>query len=206
MVVVIIIALLAALAIPSMRLQRDDREAYEDAASIMMLFREARTRAIARGGAELIAMSANGAGDRGTFMLYEAVSPNAAGGLARTPVSRCKNPTSWQPLSAANPNVLAVDGVNLNGAATTIEATADIETQLLWYADPTSASSTTLNVGFICYTPLGRSYVSPGATPVFDGGLPTTGPIVARILRANGGTIRDVLVPPNGMARLFSHT
>jgi hypothetical protein len=26
------------------------------------------------------------------------------------------------------------------------------------------------------------------------------------VTRANGGTYRSVLIPPNGMARLFSHT
>ena len=48
---VIIIGILAALAIPSMSTARFDRHAYNDAGSVMMLFRVARTRAVARGDA-----------------------------------------------------------------------------------------------------------------------------------------------------------
>jgi prepilin-type N-terminal cleavage/methylation domain-containing protein len=208
MVVVIIIALLAALAIPSMTLQRTDRVAYEDAASIMMLFRDARTRAIARGGAELVEMKANGTTDRGTFTLYEAVSPNTGGGLARTPVSRCKGPTNWLPLAPGNANVMTIESVSLNTGATALEAVADVETQLLYFDATKNGGSTAFNLGYVCYTPLGRSYViqGTGATPVFDGALPTLSPIVARVTRSGGTTIRDVLVPPNGMSRLFSHT
>jgi len=34
----------------------------------------------------------------------------------------------------------------------------------------------------------------------------TVGVIAIDVTRAAGGTIRSVLLPPNGMARLFSHT
>src|ERR1019366_356827 len=82
MVVVVIIGIVAALAIPAMSVMGFDRHAYNDAGSIMMLFRSARTRAVARGGAVLISMASNGATDRGTFIMYEAVTPNINGGLA----------------------------------------------------------------------------------------------------------------------------
>jgi type II secretory pathway pseudopilin PulG len=216
MVVVIIISIVAALAIPSMTVARNDREAYEDAASIMMLFREARTRAVARGAAQILSMSANGTGDRGTFQLFEAVAQNPATAtvtlLGQTPVSSCKTgpagPTAFQPLNATNGNVRLVDGVNLNSPASSIEAVADIETQLFFYASPANATQTAFPLGYVCYTPLGRSYVQlwPNAVPNFDGALPTISPIVARVTRANAANARDVLVPPNGMARLFSHT
>ncbi len=205
MVVVVIISIIAVLAIPSMQVSQYDRHAYQDAGAIMQLFREARTRAVARGGAELVTMTANGTADRGTFMLYEAVSANAGGlGLNRTPVSSCKSPTSWA--SLLFPNVLLVDGVNLNGSQA--ETDADIETAMTFYSDPANGAATTFTSGYICYTPLGLSYANlpAGATPVFDGLLPTISPIVLSVTRQGGGNTRSVLLPPNGMARLFSHT
>jgi prepilin-type N-terminal cleavage/methylation domain-containing protein len=211
MVVVIIIGIVAALAIPTMAVARFDREAYSDAGSIMMLFREARMRAISRGGAVLVSMTSNGKGDRGTFQLYEAVSPNAGGaGLARTPLASCKAPTIWTPLASTNTNVLLVEGVNLNnpGSIAGIEGEADIETQMLVYPDPTNNTPVTFNLGYVCYTPLGHTYINTGSasTPVFDGILPAISPLAVRVTRLGGGTVRDVIVPPNGMARLFSHT
>ena len=210
LVVVIIIGVIAALAIPTMSVARFDRLAYDDAGAIMQLFRSARTRAVARGGAVLISMSANGAADRGTFGMYEAVAPNALGGLARTPVSSCKAPTNWTVLNVgglANNSVLGLGSVNLNGA---LEIDADIQTQIFIYASPTASARAAVANGTanICWTPLGRSYVAFGpATPaMFDGLLPTISPLEIQVQRANGGTYRSVLVPPNGMARLFSHT
>ena len=209
MVVVIIISIIAGLAIPTMSVLRFDRLTYDDAGAIMQLFRSARTRAIARGSAVLINMSANGTTDRGTLGMYEAVSPNALGGLARTPVSSCKSPTDWTLLNVAGltNNVLGLDGVNLNGA---LEADANIQTQIFIYLSPTSNTRAAVTGGLanICWTPLGRSYVAQGTATktMFDGQLPTISPFELQVQRANGGTYRSVLVPPNGMARLFSHT
>jgi Tfp pilus assembly protein FimT len=205
MVVVIIIAIIAMLAVPSVEVAQWDRATYTDAGSIMQIFREARMRAVARGGAEVVSLSASTT-DRGTFVLYEAVSANAKGlGLARTPVSSCKTPTSWLPLSNTNPNLLQVDSVNLNGGQD--EAVANIQTAMAFYQDPTTNTATGFNTGYVCYTPLGQSYVSLGAgsSPLFDGKLPTITPIVLSVTRTGSGNTRDVLVPPNGMARLFSH-
>jgi prepilin-type N-terminal cleavage/methylation domain-containing protein len=233
LVVIIIIGILAALAIPTMSTARYDREAYTDAGSIMMLLREARMRAIARGGAEMVAMSANGLSDRGTFVLWEAVTMNPTGnGAARLPAPNCMSPTIWPPPgtdptqglvmlngsqgNAGTQGAVAVDGVNLNTqnqSSSAIEVVADIETQLYYYLNAASSAPVAFNSGFVCFTPLGRSYVNVvGATqPVFDGMLPFVGVIEARVLRGvnnnvSSGQIRSVLLPPNGMARLFSHT
>jgi type II secretory pathway pseudopilin PulG len=207
MVVVVVISIISLLAIPTLVMNGRDRHAYQDAGAIMQLFREARTRAVARGGAELIAMSSNGAADRGTFVLWEAVAPNpGGGGLNRTPVSSCKAPTVWPPLGAGNPNLVLIDGVNLN--VSELEVEADIETQMLFFNNPTDPSPTAFTTGFLCYTPLGHSYLNlgTGAVPLFDGQLPTISPLIMRVTRQAGANQRDVVVPPNGMARLFSHT
>ncbi len=232
LVVVIIIGILAALAIPTMSTARYDREAYTDAGSIMMLLREARMRAIARGGAEMVAMSANGLSNRGQFGLWEAVTmnPNVSGaansGAARLPAPNCMAPTLWQPMPAygtqgltmlnATQGILFIDGVDLNTqnqSLTSLEAVADIETQLYYYLSPASSASVGFTQGYVCFTPLGRSYanVVGAPQPVFDGFLPSVTVIEARVLRGvnnnvSSGQIRSVLLPPNGMARLYSHT
>jgi len=221
MVVILIIGIVAALAIPAMSVMGFDREAYNDAGSIMMLFRSARTRAVARGGAVLVSMSANGASDRGTFMMYEAISSNVGGGAAETPLSTCKSPTSWLPLpttanlnahpaptSAGGNGVNLIDGVNLNVTGTEVQA--NIQTTLNQYPSPTASTAVPFTSGYICYTPLGHTYVvignAPNAGNMFDGVLPTVSPLEAAVTRTNGGMTRSVLLPPNGMARLFSHT
>jgi prepilin-type N-terminal cleavage/methylation domain-containing protein len=213
LVVVVIIGLLTAMAIPTMSTARYDREAYNDAGSIMQLFREARTRAVARGAAQMIAMSANGISDRGTFQLWESVGVNpTGGGAARLPVPFCTAPTAWVPLNSGNVGVVLIDGVNLNTGTSTLETQADIETALSSYQDPTNNTKVAFNLGYICYTPLGRSYVSLGgaAQPVFDGVLPTVSVVQMDVTRHSGGavagTVRSILLPPNGMARLFSHS
>jgi len=205
MVVIIIIGIVAALAVPTMAAARTDRHAYDDAGQIMQLFREARTRAVARGGAVLIAFNMGG-GDLGNFTMWEsvAINPGAVGGANRTPVSSCKVPTVWAPVNAANANLVFVDGVNLNG---TIEQQYNFQTQFVVY-DPVSGPQTAFTGGFVCFTPLGHVYFNP-VTPDFNGSLPMLSPLEFRVMRTSGGnpigTIRSVLIPPNGMARVFSH-
>src|ERR1019366_4179199 len=173
MVVIIIIGVVAALAVPTMAAARIDRNAYDDAGSIMQLLRSARTRAVARGGAVLVAMTFNGMADRGTFQMFEAVgvNPGNQGGLARAPIGTCKAPVNWVPLAGS----------------------------------PQAA----VTQAYICFTPLGRTYYSDTGGPVFDGLQPMVTPLEFRVQRMNGnapvGTIRSVLLPPNGMARVFSH-
>jgi prepilin-type N-terminal cleavage/methylation domain-containing protein len=221
MVVVIIIGIIAVLAVPSMRIATYDRHAYQDAGAVMQLFREARLRAVARGGAMLVSMTANGTTDRGTFQLYEADAQNAGSALAtyQTPIPSCKSPTLWNTGAAVNgaANVtLLVDGVNLNGLP---EADADIETTLNVFGPATGLASptgTAFAALVVCFTPLGRSYLlvagQPGfaaQTPLFDGLPPNMSVLDMQVTRGKtvgptGGTVRHVIVTPNGMPRLFS--
>ena len=205
MVVIIIIGVVAALAVPTMAAARIDRHAYDDAGSIMQLLRSARTHAVARGGAVLVAMTFNGMADRGTFQMFEAVgvNPGNQGGLARAPIGTCKAPVNWVPL-AGNPQAVLVDGLNLNG---TVENDFNIQTQLVPYT--AGGAQAAVTQAYICFTPLGRTYYSDTGGPVFDGLQPMVTPLEFRVQRMNGnapvGTIRSVLLPPNGMARVFSH-
>jgi type II secretion system protein H len=215
MVVVVIVGLMAALAIPSMRLATYDRHAYDDAGAVMQLFRDARTRSVARGSAVLVAMTSNGATDRGTFALYEAVigpSGIAAGQLpaqAAAPTSACKAPMVW-PVPASLPlpgdltqNVRFIEAVNLNG---TPESDADIETTI----QAVNAPGTTLaNVAaeYVCFTPLGHSYVS--SNTAFTSTNININPLTVLVQRlgAGGSTVggRSVIILPNGSSRIYSH-
>jgi prepilin-type N-terminal cleavage/methylation domain-containing protein len=208
MVVIIIVGIVSALAIPSMLAARTDRHAYDDAGQIMQLFRDARTRAVGRGGAVLVHIQANNPGT--TFDVWEAVTtnPGGVGGPNLTPVASCKvTPTGvnpWVPLPANGPanggntNISYVEGLNLNGP---IEQQYGIQTVFNVFANPTAPATE----GFLCITPLGRTYFSQAA-PVFGGQLPMLTPLELQVTRAGGATIRSVLIPPNGMARVFSHT
>jgi hypothetical protein len=112
-----------------------------------------------------------------------------------------------------------IDGVNLNG---TIEADANIWSSLWSY---TGATGTNFGAAWICFTPLGHVYFTTSITSAsfsgtanpFDGVLPMVGPLEFRVQRfpagatptsgpAAFGTTRSVVMPPNGMARIFSHT
>lgn len=211
LVVIIIVGLLAVMAIPSMSIASYDRDTYNDAGAIMQLFRSARTRAIARGSAVVVQMVTTGSYTRGGFFTYEAVTqnPNAAAG-SLTPVASCKYPTSWN-MATLTP----VDSFALSTAAGTVEVLAGITAQPYVYTSGNTAGST-FTEGYVCYTPLGRSYVNISPTvagapplaasgfPVFSG-LSSVTALEIRVTRTDGATVRSVLVPNNGMARLFSH-
>jgi prepilin-type N-terminal cleavage/methylation domain-containing protein len=212
MVTVIIIGILAVLAVPSMSLTSFDRDTYNDAGAIMQVFRRARTRAIARGSAVVVQMVTTSPNTRGGFYTYEAVAANpgtTAG--AQQPIATCKYPTPW-PTAIMTP----IDSFVLGTAANTTDVLAGIMAQPYVYTASTTGGQT-FTEGYVCYTPLGRSYINvsptvPGApslaavgTPVFTG-LSSVTALEIRVTRTDGATIRSVLVPNNGMARVFSHT
>jgi prepilin-type N-terminal cleavage/methylation domain-containing protein len=201
LVVVIIIGILAALAIPSLSLSSYERDTYGDAGHIMQLFRAARARAIGRGGATMVAITYASTTDRGTFQVYEAVAANPAGAAgSQSPVATCKWPTDW-----TLANLTPIDGLNLNPPSGTsnVEVLANIQAVPSIY-NPTK---TAITAAYVCYTPLGRSYVAVGTTPKpdFSGQQSTLYPITIDVTNANSATIRTVVIPPNGMARIYSH-
>jgi prepilin-type N-terminal cleavage/methylation domain-containing protein len=210
LIVVVIVGIIAALAVPSMSLASYERDAYNDAGAIMQLFRSARTRAIGRGSAVMVAIKP-GAANRGQFLLYEAVTANPGAPGSQMPVASCRYPTTW-PLALMTP----IDGIDLSG---NLENLAAITAQPYVYT-PTVPGATAFTEGYVCYTPLGRSYLyigtAPSTGPIFSslvtGSAVNAGQwasplsaIEVQVSRTNGSTIRSVLVPPNGMARLFSH-
>ncbi len=212
MIVVIVVSILAALATPSMIRARDDRHAYNNAMQVAQMLRGARLRAIGRGGAVAVYMTSNGTTDRGTFQVYEAVTANPIPGSApssdatnRTPLGSCLTPdwTTDMPTGARLP----LDGFNYN-----YNLDVDIDFQTTLKLNYVNRLGTPSNAGvpavWLCFTPVGRTYVSAAATPAFNAGDSF---IDLDICMSRGGACgsglglqRHVLVPPAGVARLFS--
>jgi prepilin-type N-terminal cleavage/methylation domain-containing protein len=212
MVVVILIGVLAVMAIPAMTTAQIDRRAYNDAILVAELFREARTRAMGRGSAEMILMTSPGSaagGDRGTFQLWEGQVMAALSILpVGSPMSTCGFPTVWPALAATPGTVLAagataqlVDGVNLNG---TIESQDQIWTTI------TGPGGVNMSSGaYMCFTPLGRTYFTAGNGGTnFVAGTPFLGELQISVQRALGGVhvgiTRTVVVPNSGATRIVS--
>jgi prepilin-type N-terminal cleavage/methylation domain-containing protein len=204
MVVVVIVGVLAALAVPSLRIATFDRHAYEDAGAIMQLFRDARLRSVARGSAVIVTVTANGTGNRGAFTVYENVTPDQNGNP--TPVPGCKSTAMW---SLTPPNAIMIEGLDLNGRP---EVEADIETQVFRYdgaSGSTAPKQTTVPAGttYLCYTPLGRSYYNM-TQPSFSG-APSTSVFEVLVSRGLsngvvGASTRSVIIEPNGMPRILT--
>jgi prepilin-type N-terminal cleavage/methylation domain-containing protein len=209
MMVVVIIGVLAVAAAPSMRLSTYERHAYNDAGGIMQVFRAAHARAVAYSLPVIVTMSANGTADRGTFLTYIANNPLGTG-----LVVTCKSPFVWAP-AAGNANLTNVDGFTVNGLPGTAEVDANIQTVLNYYDTAATGGPHMgfIALGYMCFTPLGRSYVNaaPTSTAVFDGALPNLYPLEALVTRGVGtgtgaGAInRSVFVLPDGSSRVFSH-
>jgi type II secretory pathway pseudopilin PulG len=209
MVVVIIVAILAALAIPTMIKARDDRLAYNDAASVMQMFRQARLRAVGRGAAVAVQLTAAAGTDRGTFMMYEAVTDNpvttggtpGATGSEAYPFSSCTN-ADWTGTLTTTSFRKTIEGLNLNGVR---EQDIQLQSSITaHYIDSGGTdTTTTTSVAWLCFTPTGRVYVSVGAANPTFGGTTTFVDLVVQVARPVG-IKRNVLVPPTGMARLYS--
>jgi hypothetical protein len=89
-----------------------------------------------------------------------------------------------------------VEGVSLNG---TRDAQADIRAKL------SSIRGREVSSLAVCFTPLGRAYVSSVVPPEFTPSDVMTGALQVTVTRGDGlGIERRVLVPPSGAARLFS--
>lgn len=207
LVVIILIGILAALAIPSMMEQTTDRHVYNDALAINDLIREARTHAIGRGGAVMLEMTTAG-GTPGTFNAYEAVQPNPQlGGPNSLPLSSCKAPTNWAL------NTTAAGAAQSASLFRTVplgdyETSNGISTRIFTSEGGTLAATPT---SYLCFTPLGRTYAVNGGN-ITAGMFANAGPMVQtlqiEVARRSGanvvGIVRSVLIPPNGVTRLLS--
>jgi type II secretory pathway pseudopilin PulG len=205
LVVVTIIAIVAVLAIPTMVSASVDRRVFSDAGYVAELFRVARTRAVGRGAAVLVQITATTSNGGGRFQMFEAVAPNpTGGGVAEVPSSACKSPTRWPGAGgAAGTNYEFVDAVDLSG---TYEIQNSIAAQL---KDPTGTVVASGTSAYLCFTPGGRIYYAV-TTPTFDNVYPLGGAIQIDVRRFSGsyatavGLTRTVWVTSSGSTRIVS--
>ncbi|HET7543010.1 MAG TPA: type II secretion system protein [Polyangiaceae bacterium] len=182
MVVVVIIGLLAAIAVPQMATRMRERRTNQAAQQIALLYRNARLRAMGRGFAVLV----NYNGTSGEFRVLETLP---AGGLAdctpRLPPT-CVS-TNW----ALATEVREVERFNPSPTAGVYSGITVAVT-----AQPSGQNAPTLD---LCFTPRGRTFSRLDAgTPL----SPMTGVIDIVVGRAAPLLQRHVNVLPNGMARV----
>jgi len=202
---------MAMLAMPQMGAAKVERHAYDDAASVMELVRQARTRAMGRGAATMVTFSTNNT--RGNFRMYEAVDPNPNGGnlaSGRMPRSTCMNPTasSWADGDVRN---AFIDGVTFDG---NYETDHNIAVRIVTFDN--TGTQTEVPFVALCFNPAGRAYIFTGnGAPTFSPAAPFLGTIavdVARLFPATSGItptnveglVRRIIVPSSGNTRLVS--
>jgi type IV fimbrial biogenesis protein FimT len=201
MVVVILIAILAMMAVPNMLVAREDRLAFRSADQMARVIHEGRTRAMARGAAQLVAITGSGTTDRGTALVFESVD------ATKHPVSSCKLTSEWGGVPAGSATNLLVAGNNLNGALGTLQVTAGLETAI-------SVDGAATPAVVVCFTPGGRVYVVAAADiATAVSGLPAAAPFtgvlnLAVARKPGGGTAngltRNVIMTAAGGTRIRS--
>lgn len=142
MIVVVLITLLAAIAVPSIGKQMSMYAAKQDAEQVAALYRGARLHAMGRGSAVSVQYN------NGIFTVREAIRGNAATlqQCDTLPVSSCTlNPLQW-----TNPTLFSV--LNTVDYSTATNLTVGARTRNAGGAELTPG---TLN---ICFTPLGAAY------------------------------------------------
>ncbi len=194
MVVVALVGITSAMAVPSFAELMADRRVQTDASQIASLLREARARAMARGSAVLVAFT-GGASSGGLFSVYESVTsmPGIVSAVNRVPLGTCRSPSKWLPLTAANANVWALNSMDFTGARDT---NAGLQTV---YRDQAGVD---LAAVYLCFTPTGRVYQS--ATANFDAAQPLTASHQFVLRRTSVSLARRVLVNSAGTFRVRS--
>jgi prepilin-type N-terminal cleavage/methylation domain-containing protein len=181
MVVVVIIGLLAAIAVPQIASRMRERRTNQAAQQIALLYRNARLRAMGRGFAVLVSYDATSG-----FRVLETLP---AGGLMNcTPTlpPSCTN-TNWaQP--AQTRLVETFDPSGSTGAYAGVLVNVS--------SQPSGTTASTLD---LCFTPRGRTF---SRTLSADALAPMTGVIDIQVGRAAPMLQRHVNVLPNGMARV----
>jgi prepilin-type N-terminal cleavage/methylation domain-containing protein len=188
MVVVLIISITAGLAMPIMLSGRHERRAFGAAADIANIIREARSRAMGRGAAQLVKLEfgAGGAGTRGRFTMLE----NADQATLEPRADGCKL-TDWSAL--AGTSSVKIREFSLDGG---VDVDADITTSQI------SGGVTSTQTVYLCFTPNGRLYYAQNllANLRTAAALPTE--LTFQVIRTTGGPVRQVVVLPSGVTRL----
>ena len=192
--VVIIIAAVAALAIPAATQQIRDQRVQQAAERVSTYYRNARTRAMGRGAAVLVRYDAS-VKPEGVLEVREAV--RGAGQLdpncIQLPVNVCDRPGAWVAADTRNNLVTQFDPAirdEFNNVRIEMRGPAPLNAGVQAQMD-------------VCFTPLGRAFVRFNQLGPF---VPLTGVARARVFRTDLGNnqvglARNVLISPSGHAR-----
>lgn len=188
-VVVVIIGILAALAIPQISEQLSNARADRAAQEIAGLYRNARFRALGRGSAVLVRYAS------GAIEVREAIQGTTSTRCPQLPNPSCTS-TTWVAGEANNRLLTSFDPASLAQYRT-----HDVHVSL---TDPSGAAQTQMDV---CFTRLGRAYVrySSVAGTAF---VPLIGAPQATVYRQPTGTPapigpqRRIAIMPNGGTRV----
>ena len=187
MVVVIVIGVLAAMGIPSIAAQLRDRRTNQAAHEVALLYRQARSLAMGRGGAVLVRFDGSA---NGRIEVREALDPDPAHCLT-LPATSCAA-ANWNAASKLNRLVASFD-VNSNSPYQNVK-------MAFFQADGTSAGGAVE----VCFSPLGRAFRRFAFTGAF---VPMNEVPYLQVNRVDAsnqveGLTRTVLVVPNGTSRL----
>ena len=171
MVVVMLVALLAALAVPSFSVARNDRAAFDYARQYQQILVQGRSRAAGTGSAHLALLTPGGGTGRGAIRLYAALDGTTTAGP--NPVASCKfDATQWndaapEPTDYRKDRIIGatnrarfIDFADLNRPG--INDDMDLRARL-WLNGVERAATDAIA---ICITPAGITYVGAGADPV----------------------------------------
>jgi prepilin-type N-terminal cleavage/methylation domain-containing protein len=195
LVVVIIIGILALLAVPSVLQQMRDRRVQRAAEEVAMLIRDARNRAMGRGGAVLVRVGGTATGMTANSVEIREAVVGGSDSCARLPISNCQT-TAWDTPDPATPAVGPSQQINRFDTAL-----FDVYRNVTLSAYDPSGNAT----GFleICFTPMGQPLFRTTATGAWSN---LTGVPRIKVQRIEGsGTLglrRVVLIPPSGVATM----
>ncbi len=194
MVVVIIVTIVTAMAIPMVTRQMQDRRTHEAAQRVAALYRNARMRAMGRGSAIMVRFSP---GTRGAFTVLEAQR-----GTTDAPVGVSDDDCATLPISSClTPDWNGAEGVTYRRVTELdLAARGEYDSLSITMEDQSGTGLSNLDV---CFTPMGRTFFRKETTAALT---PLTNTHVAEVFRAKGGSrigrTRRILLPPNGAARI----
>jgi prepilin-type N-terminal cleavage/methylation domain-containing protein len=186
MVVVVIIAVLAAIAVPLFVERIRENAVNRSVAGMADVFRGARTRAIGRGAAIMVT-----ARDDGSIAVLEGVKSTAVATAGQT--ANCGN----LPTRGCTTNTWVVGAGAVIGTARSVggmAASTDYTTSVRLGASVQSP----LN---ICFSPGGRTFVNQTGVFTPANWAPLTNVVTLAVTGPNGRT-RNIVVLPNGIARI----
>lgn len=187
MVVVVIIAILAALAVPLFVARFRERAVIQSAGAMADLFRGARTRALGRGAAVMVTASADG-----TVTVLEGVKGTTT--ATAEGVAQCGN----LPTRGCTTNTWIVGAGAVIGTARSIGG-VPASTK---YTTAIKADTTDVSPLSVCFSPSGRTFVNKVGTFTPASWQPLTEVVTISLTSPDSGRTHDVVVLPNGTARL----